>query len=147
MRTISEFADSLNEIMPVLMREFSRKQPDVIYKGKVTLPQVLILDFLNSNGPVKMKDVASFMKVSMPAITGIVNRLVNSGYALRIFDNSDRRIIKVQITSKGEALVKKISQDRRNLTIKIFDKIPQEDRENYLRILSRVRDVLCSEDI
>ncbi len=144
---ISEFADRLNEIMPVLVREFSHRQPEVIYKGKVTLPQIIILEFLNSKGSAKMKDIASFMKVSTPATTGIVNRLVNSGYTARDFDESDRRIINIRITPKGQSLIKMIRQERRNLTIDIFKKISGEDRENYLRILTVIRDVLCSGDI
>jgi len=142
--SISDFADKLNEIMPVLMREFSHMQPEEVYKGKITLPQILILEFLSSQGLVKMKDIALFMKVSTAATTGIVDRLVKSGYAARVFDQKDRRIIKIIITPKGSALFKKISRERRNLTINIFGKISEEDRQNYLRILMRVKDILCS---
>ncbi len=145
--SIFDFADKLNEIMPKLMREFSRTQPEEIYKGKVTLPQILILEFLSAHGQVKMKDIALFMKVSTAATTGIVDRLVKSGYSVRVFDQKDRRIIKIMITPKGVALLKKISQERRNLTISIFEKISKEDRQNYLRILMRVKDILCSGDI
>ncbi|HPL82741.1 MAG TPA: MarR family transcriptional regulator, partial [Candidatus Omnitrophota bacterium] len=81
---LSEFADKLNEIMPVLMREFVRMQPAEVYKGKITLPQISILQHLNSQDPVKMTDIANFMKVTTAAATGIINRLVNSGYVLRV---------------------------------------------------------------
>lgn len=145
--SITDFADKLNEIMPMLMREFSRLQPEEIYKGKITLPQILILEFLSSQGQAKMKDIAEFMKVSTPATTGIVDRLVKSGYALRDYDKNDRRIIKILITPRGASLLRRIKQERRSATIKIFERICEEDRENYLRILTRIRDILCSGDI
>jgi DNA-binding MarR family transcriptional regulator len=141
--SLSNFADKLNEIMPKLMREFSRMQPEEVYKGKVTLPQILILEFLSFQSQVKMKDIALFMKVSTAATTGIVDRLVKSGYAARTFDQEDRRIIKIVITPKGLALLKKINQQRRNLTINIFGKLSEKDRQNYLRILMRIKDILC----
>ena len=107
--SLTEFADKLNEIMPVLMREFARVQPAEIYKGKITLPQILILQHLGSQESVKMTDIANFMKVSTAAATGIIDRLVKSRYVLRIFDQEDRRIIKVKITPKGLALMKKLA--------------------------------------
>ncbi|MFY9402577.1 MAG: MarR family transcriptional regulator [Candidatus Omnitrophota bacterium] len=145
--SLSGFADRLNQVLPMLVREFSRLQPQEVYRGKITLPQILILDFLNSKDKIKMKDIASFMKISTPAATGIVDRLVKSGYALRDYDKKDRRIIKILITPKGVSLLKRIKEERRNLTIKIFKRVSESDRENYLKILTRIRDILCSGDI
>ncbi len=143
--SLPDFADKLNEIMPVLMREFARVQPKEIYKGLVTMPQVLILQYLNSQEIVKMTDIANFMNVSTAATTGIVDRLVKSGYVFRVFDQEDRRIIKIKITPKGLALMKKLVHERRKMVISIFSKISEQDRQDYLRILMRIRDVLSGE--
>jgi DNA-binding MarR family transcriptional regulator len=143
--SLPDFADKLNQIMPVLMREFTRVQPAEVYKGKVTLPQILILQHLSSGDSVKMTDIANFMKVTTSAVTGIVDRLVKSGYVLRVFDQKDRRIIKVKITLKGSILMKKLAYDRRKLVINIFSKISEQDRQDYLRILMRIQDALSGE--
>lgn len=143
--TLPDFADKLNEVMPVLMREFARMQPAEVYKGKVTLPQIIILQHLIPQEPVRMTDIANFMKVSTAAATGIIERLVKSGYVARVFDQKDRRIIKIEITPKGLALMKKLAHDRRNMVIKIFSRISEEDRDNYLRILMNIKNVLSGE--
>ncbi|MFA5286705.1 MAG: MarR family transcriptional regulator [Candidatus Omnitrophota bacterium] len=143
--SLPDFADKLNEIMPVLMREFARVQPAEIYKGKVTLPQILILQHLDSRESIKMTDIANFMKVSTAATTGIVDRLVKSGYVFRVSDQKDRRIIKVKITSKGLILMKKLVYERRKLAINIFSKISEKDRQDYLRILTRIKNILSGE--
>lgn len=142
---LSEFADKLNEIMPVLMREFARMQPAEVYKDKITLPQILILQHLNSQDPVKMTDIANFMKVTTAAATGIINRLVNSGYVLRVLDEKDRRVIKVKITPKGLLLMKKLALDRRKTVIHLFSKVSEQDRRDYLRILTRIKDTISGE--
>jgi hypothetical protein len=41
-QSLLAFADSLNTIMPVIMREFARRQANELYKGKFTLPQFYI---------------------------------------------------------------------------------------------------------
>jgi DNA-binding MarR family transcriptional regulator len=142
---LSEFADKLNEIMPVLMREFARMQPAEVYKDKITLPQILILQHLNSQDPVKMTDIANFMKVTTAAATGIINRLVKSGYVLRVLNDQDRRVIKVKITPKGLLLMKKLALDRRKKVIHLFSKVSEQDRRDYLRILTRIKDTISGE--
>lgn len=144
--SLSAFADNLNELMPVIMKEFARRQTNELYKGKITLPQFLVLEFLETDGESKMKDLAQFMHVTTAAMTGIVDRLVRDGYVVRTFDAVDRRIIKVKLTPRGSSLVKKISGQRRNMTVNIFGKISEKDRNEYLRILRQIKDILTKED-
>jgi len=143
--SLLEFADKMNEIMPIVVKEFARRQINELYKGKITLPQFLILELLHREGESKMKDLAGFMKVSTAAMTGIVDRLVKYGYALRAYDTQDRRIIRIKLTSKGAVLVKKVNQQRRQMTINIFGKISEDERQDYLKILMRIRDILTQE--
>ena len=142
---ITEFADRLNEIVPVMMKEFGRRTVKELYHQEVTLPQFFILEYLHKEGESKMTDLAHFMNVTTAAMTGIVDRLVRDKYLERTFEPQDRRIIKVGLTGKAEELVKKVNQHRRQMVIKIFGKISEKDREDYLRILVRIRDVLTIE--
>lgn len=137
-----KFADKINEIMPVIIQGFSRRQSNELYEGKITLVQFLILNFLSRKCESRMTDIARFMQVTTPAMTGIVARLVRDGYAVRIYDPKDRRIIKIRLTAKAGALVKKINQQRRKTIINVFGNISADDRENYLRILMQITDIL-----
>ncbi|MDP2940016.1 MAG: MarR family transcriptional regulator [Candidatus Omnitrophota bacterium] len=136
------FADKMNEIMPTIIKEFARRQINELYKGKITLPQFLILDFLQKQGEVKMTALANFMNVTTAAMTGIVDRLVRDHYVVRVFDPKDRRIIKIKPTAKGRELVKKVNQQRREMIIKIFGRLSQTDRQDYLRILLQILEIL-----
>jgi len=137
-----EFADKMNEIMPVIMQGFARRQVNELYKGKITLPQFLILDFLNRQGESKMTDIARFMQVTTAAMTGIVDRLVRDSYCIRIYNPEDRRMVKIKLTNKGNELVKKINTRKRQMVINIFGKISEQDRRDYLRILLQIKEVL-----
>jgi len=143
--SLGDFADQLNMIMPVLLKEFVRRNTNELFKGKVTLPQLLVLQFLHENPDARMTDAAQFMKVSTAALTGLADRLVKSGYIARSFDSGDRRIIRVNLTPKGRELVRKIKEQRRQMVIDVFGKISEQEREDYLRILNRIRDVLTRE--
>lgn len=140
--SLSEFADKINEILPQIIREFIRRQTNELSKGILTLPQFLILSFLNERKESKMTDLARFMRVSTAAMTGIVNRLVEAGYAVRIFDPHDRRIIKINLTAKGEVLVRNIGKERRRMIMNVFSKVSENDRTDYLRIITRIKEIL-----
>ena len=144
--TLFEFADKMNQVMPVIIKEFARRQANELYKGKITLPQFLILDFLHRQDESKMSALAHFMGVTTAAMTGIVDRLVRDGFVVRENQTEDRRIIKIKLTSKGAELVKKVNTQRRQMIIKIFGRISEKDRQEYLRILMQIKEIL-SKDI
>lgn len=143
---IAEFAERMNQILPEIMKGFARRQNNEVYKGKITLPQLLILELLRHQGAFKMTDLAKHMKVSTAASTGIVDRLVRQGYVQRSSDRDDRRVIKIQLNAKGAELLKRIVQQRTQLVTKIFGQISENDRGEYLRILMQVKDILDKEE-
>lgn len=143
--SLDGFADKLNEIMPVIMKEFARRQVCELYKGKITLPQFLVMDFLHRNGQSQMTQIANFMGVTTAATTGIVARLVKCGFCARGAEPADRRIIKVRLTQKGNELVKKVNEERHKMVLKIFGRISDKDRSDYLRILEQIKTILTEE--
>jgi len=143
--SIAEFSDRISQIMPLIMREFARRQLKGLYKDKVTLPQFLILEFLHKEGQTKMSFLASFMNVTTAAMTGIADRLVRDGYVKRVYDPNDRRTVGIELTSRGSELVKKIHEERRKMIMRIFGKVSVADRRDYLRILMQIKEILTKE--
>ncbi|HAZ09661.1 MAG: hypothetical protein A2047_03500 [Omnitrophica bacterium GWA2_41_15] len=140
--TITEFADKINDVVPVMIKEFSRRNVAELYKGKITLPQFLILGFLHNNGDSKMCGIAKFMSVTTAAMTGMVDRLEKYGYVKRKSEPQDRRIINVSLTKKGMELVKKINEKRRRMIIDVFGRVSEQDRSDYLRVLMKIKEIL-----
>jgi len=140
--TLSEFADKMDEIMPVIMKEFLRHQMREFYKTRLTMPQFVVMTILERNGESKMTDLARFINVTTAATTGLIDRLVRDGYAQRMHDPKDRRIIKAALTAKGQKTVRTMLEKRRQLTMKIFGMVSQKEREEYLKILMHIRDHL-----
>ena len=143
--SLAEFADRITEVMPVVAREFIRQRPDELCRGLVTPPQFLVLNYLETRGELKMTDLAKLIGVTTAAMTGVVDRIVRRRYAERVFEPTDRRVIKMRPTAKGLALVKKIKEQKKEMVIKLFGRLPQQDREEYLRIITKIRDILARE--
>lgn len=143
---IADFAQKMNQIIPEIMKGFARRQNNEVYKGKITLPQLLILELLSRQGASKMTDLAKYMQVTTAASTGIVERLVRQGYVQRVYDRNDRRIVRIKLNTKGTELLKKISRQRAQSVTRIFSQISEDDRAQYLRILMQVKDILDKEE-
>lgn len=143
--TLSEFADKLEEIYPEITRGFIAKQTNEVFKGKITIQQFIAMEYLNRKKESKMSCLAHFMTISTAAITGIVERLVKADYVARAFDPRDRRIINIKLTSKGTELVSRVSGQRKQMIIKVFAKLTAEERQSYLKVLQRIREVLAEE--
>lgn len=138
------FARDLNSILPSIINEFSRRQSNELYRGKITMQQFATLCFLNSQGYSSMGEISSYLKVSMPAATGVVTRLCRNGFCRRNMDKLDRRVIRISITQKGVKLVNRINSQREKMIIHIFGKISKKERKQYLKILTRINEILKS---
>ncbi len=140
--SLSEFADRVSELMPFIMKEFMKSQATEFYKLKMTMPQFFVLEFLNRLGECKMSDMARHLNVTTAAMTGVVQRLVRDGYVLRSSDPKDRRIVRIKPTAKGSKMVRGMIQKRKEISVRIFGMISQEEREQYLNILTHLKEHL-----
>jgi DNA-binding MarR family transcriptional regulator len=60
---------------------------------------------LNSDGPLRISDLAVRESVTQPGMTTIVNRLEAAGQAERVADPTDGRAALVRITAQGRAVL------------------------------------------
>jgi DNA-binding MarR family transcriptional regulator len=144
--SLSQFADRINEIMLVFMKEFARRQASQFLKVKITLPQLFVLGILKKENELRMTDLAKFIGVTTAAMTGIVDRLIKYGYLKRQAGVEDRRIIKVSLTAKGAALVTKVNEQRKQMIMNTFGRLSSGDRQNYLDIILKIQDILLRQN-
>lgn len=137
--SMAEFADRVMEDMSVIWRELLKQQIYEFYKVKLTLPQLTVLELVYKTGELNMSDMARSLNVTTAAMTGIVDRLVREGYVARMEVPDDRRVIKIKLTPKGEKTVKEVIMHKRHMIIKMFSAISDLERDNYLKILTRIR--------
>lgn len=140
--TVVGFSRRLMEVMPQVMRGFLRTQTDALTKGQITAPQYLVLDMIAVAGPMKMTDIARELSVSLPALSGLVNRMYKMKLVKRMYPEKDRRVIRIDITIKGRNLVILIASQRRKMFEKIFSELTERDRGEYLRIILKIREIL-----
>ncbi len=86
------------QLMPHLIRG---AQLDFFAKKNITQTQFLALASIYAYGQCAMGVLARNFRVSMPTMTGIVDRLVSAKYVSRFAKPEDRRQVIVELTQKG----------------------------------------------
>ncbi len=137
-----EFGQRMVELMPRLMRGIARHESNYLSKGKITLPQMWVLEHLSRSNRCPMNELARSFGISRPAATGLMDRLIAQGLAIRADDPKDRRVVRVSITPKGKRIVSNVWEEKRRTFSKVFGKISANDRTAYLKILERVVETL-----
>lgn len=101
---------AISEIMQSLRRIFKAIQDyshEVSGKFGITGPQLWALKTISQNESLSLSDLSKKMYLHPSTITGLIDRLEKKGYVTRNRDQADRRVISVQLTSKGKSLTRK----------------------------------------
>jgi DNA-binding MarR family transcriptional regulator len=128
--------------MPRLLREFLRRQARIVKTGEITFAQVAILHLLKDKISCTMTEIARFLSVTTSAATGIVDRMVKSGFLARLPDINDRRVINIRLTPKGKRAIYTIFRQRQKMMIDIFKHFTSKEREIYLNTIKRMYAIL-----
>jgi len=82
-------------------------------EGEVTLPQFRTLVVLAARGPQRSVDIADELQVNPSTGSRMVDRLVRKGLVRRTRSTSDRREVRLHLTTAGHEVVEQVMERRR----------------------------------
>ncbi|QJA07780.1 MarR family transcriptional regulator [Romboutsia sp. CE17] len=89
---------------------------------------------------VKASDLSKFLMVTKPAISKVINILEEKGFVIRIADNSDRRVVYINMTKAGEDILEKETEKFQEFTHRIVEKMGEEDTDEMIRLFKKMYD-------
>lgn len=97
-------ADSFLLFFPLFYRKFLRVAS---WKNRVNPinTQFQVLAIVMHSGNLQTSEIGRRLGISSPNMTPLIDRLIEKGYAGRLSDSQDRRVIKIAITAKGRRFV------------------------------------------
>ena len=132
-------AEKLADMFTVLQRRFVLNLSKELTRGNVSFPQYLLLGFLSQQPePLTMSEVAQRMRHTTAAATGLVDRLERLGYAKRQTGQTDRRVVFVNITPKGLALVGCVREDMVSNLVRLMSHLEPEEQSAWVRIYEKI---------
>lgn len=137
---MNAFSRELVEILPLMFREFSKREDNVLTRGKITFPQMVAIDYVSRNSKVKMTELAKVLSIKMSSATVLVDRLIREKLLSRARDEGDRRLVWVSATPKGRKLIAEVLEQKRNSIKQLFGVLTEEERRQYLGVVRKVKD-------
>jgi DNA-binding MarR family transcriptional regulator len=106
----------------------------------VTMAQAKLLYLLAAYGDLRMSDLVGRLRVSLPTVSGLVDRVVAHGFAARHEDPLDRRHVVVSLTPAGAGLIDRFrelnAREMRDL-LEVLDDADLAEVRSFLGVLER----------
>lgn len=119
-------ADDVLDVLPDAMdviRVGMRSQLD----SGLSVPQFRCLNFIDRRPGCSLGEVASFLGVTMPTASAMVDRLARAGHVDTALAADDRRRAQLNISDAGKALLEQVRADARSELAATLAQRPVDD--------------------
>ena len=97
-------ADSFLLFFPLFYRKILRVASSTKRVNPINM-QFHVLAIVLHSGNLQTSEIGRRLGISRPNMTTLIDRLIAKGYAERLSDSKDRRVIKIAISEKGRRFV------------------------------------------
>ncbi|HEY9577097.1 MAG TPA: MarR family transcriptional regulator [Pseudobacillus sp.] len=108
------------------------------FKENLGISHILVLSHLNEHGKSRPSDIAKSLGLTPPSLTHLSEKLIQKELAVRLADENDRRILYLDITNNGRAILRKAHREGQDLRKKLFEKLTAEERKQLLAIYEKL---------
>ncbi len=105
----------------------------------ISMEQMAILHFLNTNNELIQQDVADFTGKDKSAILRQIDFLEENKYVVRVADQIDRRKKTLVVTKKGAELHQDFTKIDIEVGQELMNGITPADLETFLRVLAKIK--------
>jgi DNA-binding MarR family transcriptional regulator len=105
---------------------------------RLSATQYLILDFIIRSGETATGQLAKQFRISPPAVSRQIKKLMHDGLIVQKRDETDRRIYFNAVTPKAVKLVSQAKQLRQTMSLQIQRLLSDSDRKTFIRLCNLI---------
>ncbi|MBN1365654.1 MAG: MarR family transcriptional regulator [Syntrophaceae bacterium] len=110
---ISNIIDNFRRVFQILNEQSKKVERETGLTG----PQLWTIKTINENSPVRVSDLANKLYLHPTTVIGIIDRLEKQSLVKRCRDTEDRRVVWIELTDKGNNLVKSAPEVAQGLLV------------------------------
>ncbi|BAL25220.1 MarR family winged helix-turn-helix transcriptional regulator [Azoarcus sp. KH32C] len=134
------FGFLLSDTARLLRRAFEQS----VQNTPITLAQARALVYLARNEGIRQVDLADLLEIQPMTLARLIDQLAAENLVERRQDPTDRRAYRLYLTEKAGAHLDAIAEVAEGLRNRALDGISDEDREQVMAVLRRVRQNLAA---
>jgi DNA-binding MarR family transcriptional regulator len=113
----------------------------------ITGPQLWVLKTLYQDGSLSLGELSRKMFINPSTITGVIDRLEKKRFVLRIRSEKDRRIVKVQLTPKGNRLARRAPNPIQGKMIYGLKKLKKDELFSIHHSIEKLVEIMEAHDV
>jgi DNA-binding MarR family transcriptional regulator len=133
-------AEQMFHLIPLLDKEFVRPVAQQ-FKTILSSAQVHVLAILREK-KATMTELSQEMLMSKQQMTPIIDKLVSAGFVQREYDNIDRRIIRICITSSGLNIGESVKEKAMMILEKKIERLEEQDVLRLNNAISELQHII-----
>lgn len=110
---ISDIIDNLRRVFQILNEQSKKVEKET----GITGPQLWAIKVINEYAPINVSDLANRLYLHPATVIGIIDRLEKQNLAKRRRSKQDRRVVWIELTTKGNDLVKSAPEVAQGLLV------------------------------
>ncbi len=106
-------------------------------KSGCTLSHFEVLNFIGERENPTMKDIATYLHITPPSTSSLIDTLVSKKLVVRNQTPGDRRKVRVSLAPEARKIFSSMSQRKASVFTKMLSKLNSEDKERLVAILMK----------
>lgn len=100
--------------------------------------EIIFIFVVKKNNEITMSKISDIMNLSMSTLTGIADRLVKKKYICRERSETDRRIVLIKLTEKGNDFVESFNKRILDYISIAMNAITDEEKVFLINIITKI---------
>jgi DNA-binding MarR family transcriptional regulator len=126
---------SLDEVLIMFRHAMTASLLEEAKDSKCSLSHFEILMYIAEKGKVTMKDIASWLHITPPSASTLIDILVSKKFVTRTQSEKDRRTVYITLDKEAHKIFYSIHKKKMSMFKKTLSKLNEEDKEQLARIL------------
>ncbi len=131
--------EAIVETIIYLYTESRRVTKQVARELGLTGPQLTVIKLLETFGDLSLSSLSERIRAQNSTVTGIIDRMEREGLVVRERSTSDRRVVYIKLTEKGDTMAKTIQVEPMEIFRNVLTTLTKDDTKDLLRILNKLQ--------
>lgn len=140
---VSGIIDNIRRVFQVVNEQSKKAEKET----GITGPQLWAIKIIGDLAPVKTSDLARRMYIHPTTVVGIIDRLESRGLVKRVRSKNDRRVVEIELTAAGKALVAKAPQVAQGLLVSGLEVLPIKRLQDIASALDELVQILGAQEL
>ena len=101
----------------------------------------------NCSEGVMTSRISTLLRIAPPSVTPAINSLEKQRLIERVRSESDRRIVRIRTTAKGDEVISRTREHLISMVDTVVDELGERDARELIRILNKINNYLEQTDL